>query len=583
MKITGSELFVKALKQEGIDLIFGYPGGSVIPLFDVLFSEPDIEVVITRHEQGAVHAADGYARSTGKTGVILVTSGPGATNTITGLATANFDSVPLVCFTGQVPRSMIGNDAFQEADTVGISRPVTKHNYLVTSREELGRVLKSAFILAADGRPGPVLVDLPKDVLLESGDPEYPGSVAIRGLKKNGENDEELQIKRAAAALGQARRPLFYIGGGLHISGAAKVFRGLVGKTDVPVVTSLMGIGAFPADHPRYLGMLGMHGTYAANMAVTDSDLLFAVGNRFDDRATGDLGKFAPHARIVHIDIDPISISRNVPVEIPIVGDARHILEKLVPLVQAPDIKDWLAKIDTWQKEHPLQIVSEAADRGRLSPDQVIRAISDIFPDAIVATEVGQNQMWAALFYCFRHPRTLLTSGGLGTMGYGFPAALGAQLGNPGRRVIDIAGDGSIQMNIQELATAVHKELPVIVAILNNGYLGMVRQWQELFFDERYSSTCLGQRESCPADCNTPGECCPPYIPDFVKLAEAYGAVGLRVCRQEEIVPALKQAAASRKRPVLIDFLIEPEANVYPMVPPGAGINEMIINNGGRS
>jgi len=577
MKITGSELFVKALKEEGIDLLFGYPGGSVIPLFDVLFSEQEIEVVVTRHEQGAVHAADGYARSTGKTGVILVTSGPGATNTITGLATANFDSVPLVCFTGQVPRSMIGNDAFQEADTVGISRPVTKHNYLVTSREELGRVIKSAFILAASGRPGPVLVDLPKDVLMESGPADYPDTVNIRGLKNNGAENKDKQIARAASALQQARRPLFYIGGGLHISGASPVFRDLVEATDVPVVTSLMGIGAFPTDHPRFLGMLGMHGTYAANMAVTYSDLLFAVGNRFDDRATGVLNRFAPEARIVHIDIDPISISRNVPVEIPIVGDARQVLEKLLPLVKAPDIKDWLSRIDGWLQEHPLEMVSEFPDSEYLSPDQVIRALSDAFPDAIVATEVGQNQMWTALFYRFRNARSLLTSGGLGTMGYGFPAALGAQLGNPGRRVIDIAGDGSIQMNIQELATAVYKELPVIVAILNNGYLGMVRQWQELFCGERYSSTCLGKGEGCPKDCGSPGENCPPYVPDFVKLAEAYGAVGLRVCRQEEIGPALQEAAASKKRPVLIDFIIEPEANVYPMVPPGAGIDQMIF------
>jgi acetolactate synthase-1/2/3 large subunit len=583
MNITGSELFVKALKEEGIDILFGYPGGSVIPLFDVLFSEQEIEVVVTRHEQGAVHAADGYARSTGKTGVILVTSGPGATNTITGLATANFDSVPLVCFTGQVPRSMIGNDAFQEADTVGISRPVTKHNYLVTSREELGRVIKSAFILAADGRPGPVLVDLPKDVLMESGPADYPDTVNIRGLKSNGLGDEDKQIAKAASALQQARRPLFYIGGGLHISGASPVFRKLVEATGVPVVTSLMGIGAFPADHPRYLGMLGMHGTYAANMAVTYSDLLFAVGNRFDDRATGVLQRFAPEARIVHIDIDPISISRNVPVEIPIVGDARQVLEKLLPLAKAPEIKDWLSRIDGWQQEHPLEMVSEFPDSGHLAPDRVIRAISDAFPDAIIATEVGQNQMWTALFYKFRHPRSLLTSGGLGTMGYGFPAALGAQLGNPGRRVIDIAGDGSIQMNIQELATAVYKELPVIVAILNNGYLGMVRQWQELFCDERYSATCLGKGKGCPGDCSNPGENCPPYVPDFVKLAEAYGAVGLRVCRQEEIAPALQEAAASKKRPVLIDFIIEPEANVYPMVPPGAGIDQMIFAQGGRA
>ena len=490
MNISGAQLVVEALKQEGVEVLFGYPGGVVIPIFDVLFSEPAIHVVLTRHEQGAVHAADGYARSTGKTGVILVTSGPGATNTITGLATANFDSVPLVCLTGQVPRNMIGNDAFQEADTIGLSRPVTKHNYLVTDRKDLGRILKDAFYLASSGRPGPVVVDLPKDVLVEKARGAYPDSVHIRGYNPVIRGHAG-QIRKAAAALRKAKKPLFYIGGGVHISGAAEVFRRIVDKTDVPTVWSLMGVGALPSNHSRALGMLGMHGTYVANMAVTNCDFLFGVGTRFDDRATGDLERFSPSAKIAHIDIDPAAIARNVSVEIPIVGDARTILEEMEPLVQPPSIANWLTEIDAWRTEHPLSL--DGSGDG-LSPPRIVRAISDAFPDAIVTTEVGQNQMWAALFYAFSRPRTFLTSGGLGTMGYGFPAAIGAQIGNPDARVIDIAGDGSIQMNIQELATAVQEELPVIVAILNNGYLGMVRQWQELFFNKRYSSTCLKAR-----------------------------------------------------------------------------------------
>jgi acetolactate synthase-1/2/3 large subunit len=579
MKITGAELLVKAMKSEGVRHLFGYPGGVVIPIFDVLFSEPEIKVVLTRHEQGAVHAADGYARSTGKTGVCLVTSGPGATNTVTGIATANFDSVPIVCFTGQVSRGMIGNDAFQEADIVGITRPITKHNYLVLERADLGRILKEAFTIAASGRPGPVLVDLPKDVLLEPGDPEYPQQASIRGYNPVYRGHPN-QIKKAAAVLKRARRPLLYVGGGIHISGAAEILRKVVERTGAPVVHSLMGIGSFPGDHSLCLGMLGMHGTYAANMAVTRCDLLFAVGTRFDDRATGELSRFAPEAKIVHIDQDPVSISRNVPVEVPIVGDARQVLEQLYPLLEPADIGAWIQQIEGWRREHPLSVVS--GDHTGLSPASIIRAISELFPDAIVATEVGQNQMWTALFYTFRHSRSLLTSGGLGTMGYGFPAAIGAQIANPDRTVIDIAGDGSIQMNIQELATAVNNELPVIVAILNNGYLGMVRQWQQLFFKRRYSSSCLMSRAECPPGCTQPGDRCPVYSPDFVKLATAYGAVGLRVNREEEIAPALAEAAKSRRRPVLVDFIVQREFNVYPMVPPGAGINEMIFEDGGR-
>jgi acetolactate synthase-1/2/3 large subunit len=576
--ITGAQLLVKALREEGVQHLFGFPGGVVIPIFDALYSAPDIKIILTRHEQGAVHAADGYARSTGRTGVCLVTSGPGATNTVTGLATANFDSVPIVCFTGQVARNMIGNDAFQEADIVGITRPITKHNYLVLDRKDLGRVIKEAFTLASTGRPGPVLVDLPVDVVKETGEAEYPASVSIRGYNPVYKGHAG-QIRKAAQALKKARRPLFYLGGGIHISGAAEVLRRVIRKTGVPVVDSLMGIGSLPGDDPLDLGMLGMHGTYPANMAVSHCDLLFAVGTRFDDRATGDLAKFAPGAAIVHIDIDPVSISRNVPVGIPIVGDARTVLEQLEPLLEPADIAPWLQSIRQWREEHPL--VPRSGGRG-LGPDKVIQAICDLYPDAIVTTEVGQNQMWTALFYKFRHSRSLLTSGGLGTMGYGFPAAIGAQLGNPGRKVIDIAGDGSIQMNIQELATAVQNGLPVIVAILNNGYLGMVRQWQELFYQRRYSSTCLRTGTECPPSCPGPNEDCPVYTPDFVKLAEAYGAVGLRVAREQEVRPALLEAGRSTRRPVLIDFIVEREFNVFPMVAPGAGIMEMSFGEEGR-
>jgi acetolactate synthase-1/2/3 large subunit len=583
MKISGAELFVKALKAEGVEHLFGFPGGVVIPVFDALYGEKEIKVILTRHEQGAVHAADGYARSTGKTGVCLVTSGPGATNTVTGIATANFDSVPIVCFTGQVSRSMIGNDAFQEADIVGITRPITKHNYLVLDRKDLGRILKEAFTIANSGRPGPVLVDLPKDVILEKGDDEYPAKVTIRGYNPVLKGHPN-QIKRAAAELKKAKRPLFYVGGGLHISGAVEVFRRAVKKTGVPVVHSLMGTGSIPGDDPLALGMLGMHGTYVANMAVSHADLLFGIGNRFDDRATGDLSKFAPNAKIVHIDQDPVSISRNVPVEVPIVGDARHVLEQLLPLLEAPKINEWLERLSSWRNEHSLEVkAGQQGKTGHLLPDEVIQTICRVFPDAIIATEVGQNQMWASLFFTFRHSRSLLTSGGLGTMGYGFPAAIGAQLANPDKRVIDIAGDGSIQMNIQELATAVYNELPVIVAILNNGYLGMVRQWQELFFGKRYSSTCLMRGSECPPECTGRAEGCPAYHPDFVKLAEAYGAVGLRVTKPGEIEPTLRQAGKIKDRPIFIDFIVEREFNVFPMVAPGAGNAEMMLAEGGES
>ncbi len=572
MKLTGAALLVEALKAEKVEILFGFPGGVVIPAFDALYGERAIRLVLARHEQGAVHAADGYARSTGKVGVCLVTSGPGATNTVTGLATANFDSVPLVVISGQVSRSMIGNDAFQEADIVGISRSVTKHNYLVTDRAELGRIVREAFYLARSGRPGPVLVDIPKDVLTEASAEPLPETVSIRGYNPV-YRGHQMQIRRAAQALAGAERPLFYVGGGVNIAGGAPAFRELIARTGVPVIASLMGISVLPSDHPRFLGMLGMHGTYAANMAVQSCDLLFAIGARFDDRATGNLKQFAPHASVVHVDIDPASISRNVPVEVPIVGDARLFLEDFLPLVQPPSIEAWQRQTEEWMRTHPLV---DVPGNGGLSPTHVIRAIAETFPQAIITTEVGQNQMWTAQYYSFHSPRTFLTSGGLGTMGYGFPAAIGAQLGNPGRRVIDIAGDGSIQMNIQELATAVAERLPVIVAILNNGYLGMVRQWQEAFNEKRYSGVCLRRVADCPPDCAQPGPDCPPYAPDFVKLAEAYGARGIRVEEPAGVRPALKEAARTTDRPVFLDFRISREANVWPMVPAGAGIDEMM-------
>lgn len=573
MEMTGAELLVEALKREGVETIFGFPGGVVIPIFDVLYSEPSIHVVLTRHEQGAVHAADGYARSSGKVGVCLVTSGPGATNTVTGLATANFDSVPLVCFTGQVPLNMIGNDAFQEADTIGITRPITKHNFIVTERGELASIIKKAFIIASTGRPGPVVVDLPKDIILAKYDDIYPETVSIRGYNpvRKGHSG---QIKRAAEILNQAHRPLFFIGGGIHISRACEIFRKIVKKTGVPVVTSLMGIGGIESNDPLCLGMLGMHGTYAANMAITECDLIFAIGVRFDDRATGKLQEFAPKAQIVHIDIDPAAIARNVAVAIPIVGDARLILEEIYPLLKYCEIDEWRKQVATWKAEHPVK--SEPSPHGKLSPGVVIQKINEVFPDAIIATEVGQNQMWAALYYNFKHSRSLITSGGLGTMGFGFPAAIGAKLANPDKTVIDIAGDGSIQMNIQEMATAVQEGVNVIIAILNNGYLGMVRQWQELFFNRRYSATCLRRRPSCPPVCTGESQNC-SYNPDFVKLAEAYQAVGFRVTKESEITPVLQEACKVKDRPVIIDFIIEEEANVWPMVPAGGANKDMML------
>jgi acetolactate synthase-1/2/3 large subunit len=532
----------------------------LLGIFDVLF-DSEIRFILTRHEQAAAHAADGYARSTGKVGVCLATSGPGATNLVTGIATAYMDSVPLVALTGQVPTAMIGNDAFQEADIVGITRPITKHSYLVKDARELGKVVREAFHIAITGRPGPVLIDLPKDVMASIRESVEPNGLELPGYKPTYEGNLK-QIEKAAREIEKAARPVIYAGGGVIISGGSEELKKLAESQGIPVTTTLLGMGGFPGGHPLALGMLGMHGTYAANMAVTECDLLIAVGARFDDRVTGQIEGFAPHARKIHIDIDPSAISKNVIVHLPIVGDVKKVLHELHKLLKPHDrFKDkarekWREQVRHWQEDHPLSY--ERSDKV-IKPQFVVEKLYELTRgDAIVCTEVGQNQMWAAQFYKFSRPRSFLSSGGLGTMGYGFPAAIGAQIGNPGSPVIDIAGDGSFQMNIQELATAVQNCLPVKVAILNNHFLGMVRQWQELFFNKRYSHTCLAVE------------------PDFKKVAEAYGARGYRIEDPAEVEPVLREALASPE-PCIMDFQVDREENVYPMVPAGESISNMIL------
>ena len=549
---SGAHVLLEALKAEGVRTIFGIPGGSVIPILDALYDDKDLQFVLMRHEQGAGHAADGYARATGKVGVCLATSGPGATNLVTALATANFDSVPMVAITGQVKTHLIGNDAFQEADITGIARPCTKHTYLVRDVNRLGENVRAAFHIARTGRPGPVLVDIPVDVSVATTDVPLPDHVDLPGYKPVVKGNRR-QIKRAAEAINEAQRPLLYVGGGVIIAGAADLLRQLAERANIPVTTTLMGLGAFPEDHPLALKMLGMHGTAYANYAVQESDLLIAVGARFDDRITGDVTKFAPHARILHVDVDPTSISKNIRVDIPVVGDAADILQGLLERVEERDRSAWLAQIEAWKKQHPLKYNGDG-----LKPQYVVQQICEASGGkAIVTTEVGQNQMWAAQWFTHRHPRHFLTSGGLGTMGYGFPAAIGAQVGVPDAIVVDVAGDGSIQMNIQELAPAVYNKIPVKICILNNGYLGMVRQWQELFYKKRYSGTELSGN------------------PDFVRVAEAYGAKGRRVTAKEEVRPALDEAFADRDVWIL-DFHIDREENVFPMVPAGEAIDRMI-------
>ena len=557
MEITGAQALLESLKKEGVDIIFGYPGGAVLPIYDALYNEKELRHILVRHEQGAAHAADGYARATGKVGVCLATSGPGATNLVTGIATAHMDSIPIVAITGQVATPLIGRDSFQEADITGITMPITKHNYLIRSAEEIPMIVKEAFHIARTGRPGPVLIDIPKDLQIKKIDFKYPDKVELPSYKPTYEGHPR-QIEHAARSINAAKKPLIYAGGGVIISGAAAELTALAEKANIPVTTTLMGKGVFSDTNPLSLGMPGMHGTVFANYAITECDLLIAIGVRFDDRVTGHIERFAPNARVIHIDIDPAEIGKNVRVTVPIVGDIKRVLSKLIDKVQEKKGEPaWLKQIEEWKNKYPLSYKKGDS----IKPQQVLEKINEATKgDAIFVTEVGQNQMWAAQYIKCAKPRTFITSGGLGTMGYGLPAAIGAKFGCPNKTVIDIAGDGSIQMNIQELTTAVNNKLGVIICVLDNGHLGMVRQWQELIHGKRYSHTDMSNN------------------PDLVKIAEAYGANAIRVTKQEEIAGALEKAIQSKDRPTLIDFIVAREENVFPFVPAGQAINEMIVD-----
>lgn len=567
---TGVECLMDGLKAAGVQTIFGLPGGQVLDIFSKLYHAP-FQFILTRHEQGAAHMADGYARATGRVGCCLVTSGPGATNAVTGLATAYMDSIPMVCISGQVPTPMIGNDAFQEADTTGITRPVTKHNYLVRNVDELPRIIAEAFYIAGSGKPGPVLIDIPKDIQRASTKAATPESVSIRGYSPNTEGHPK-QIARLAEAINKAKKPLLYVGGGTILANASAEVTSLARKGRMPVTTTLLGLGAFPETDPLALRMLGMHGSVTANYATHHCDLLVSIGARFDDRVTGKIAEFAPKAIIAHIDIDPSAISKSVPVDIPVVGDVKQVLQALIPLVEQRERTEWLTQLAEWQTKYPFNYDQNP---DKLMPQYVIEQIYALTKgDAIIVTEVGQHQMWSAQYYKYTQPRTFISSGGLGTMGFGLPAAIGAQIGRPDKMVVDISGDGSAQMNFQELVVAVEHHVPIKVVILNNGYLGMVRQWQEMFYHKEYSATCLGQagRGKNEQIKDRPDT---PYLPDFVKLAEAHGALGLRVKTRADVVPMLAQAFKT-DGPVVVECLVEPEANVYPMVPAGASLTEMI-------
>ncbi len=567
---TGVECLMDGLKKAGVKTIFGLPGGSVLDIFDKLYKAP-FKFVLARHEQGATHMADGYARASGKVGCCLVTSGPGATNTVTGLATAYMDCSPVVCIAGQVPTPMIGNDAFQEADTTGITRPVTKHNYLVRDVDELPRIIAEAFYIAGTGRPGPVLVDIPKDVQRASTKMPTPDEVKIRGYNPTMEGHPK-QIARLAAAINKSEKPLLYVGGGAIISNAAVEVAALARKARIPVTTTLLGLGGFPETDPLALRMLGMHGSVPANYATHHCDLLVSIGARFDDRVTGKISEFASRAEIAHIDIDPTAISKSVSVDIPVVGDARQILRELIPQVEVRERKAWLSQVAEWQAQYPFSYEQQGTG---LMPQYVIEQIYALTKgDALIVTEVGQHQMWSAQYYKYTAPRTFISSGGLGTMGFGLPAAIGARLARPDKMVVDISGDGSVQMNFQELVVAVEHKLPIKIVILNNGHLGMVRQWQEMFYHKQYSATRLGRHDRGEHE-YIPAPATAQYLPDFVKLAEAHGALGLRVHNRDEVIPGLEKAFAS-DLPAVVECLVEPEANVYPMVPAGASLTEMI-------
>ena len=572
--ISGAAYVVKALQEENVDILFNYPGAATIDIMDELYKQDQVKVILPRHEQALAHAADGYARSTGKVGVCMVTSGPGATNLVTGIATAYSDSVPMVCITGQVDLALMGNDAFQEVDTVGIVRNVCKYAVTVRDRKDLGRILKEAFYIARTGRPGPVVVDIPKNIQKAMGSDVYPNEVNIRGYKPN-TTVHIGQVKKACSVIAKAKRPLFLLGGGISISGANELMTQLVDKTGIPVVTTLMGKGAISSRHPLYLGNVGIHGGYAPNVAITDCDVMISIGTRFNDRITGKLSTFAQNCKIVHIDVDAASISKNIKVDIPIVADAKLAIEALLEYIEPHDLGDWPTQLQQLKEERP---VTQAGEVG-LTPQNIIDYINNHYDHPVVATDVGQNQLWTTQFLEIEGNHQLLTSGGLGTMGYGFPAAIGAKFGNPTKHVFAICGDGGVQMNIQEFATAMHYHLPVTLVVINNGYLGNVRQWQQLFYDKRYACTNLLMDESAIVTREMIDNNEFEYVPDFVKLAEAYGAQGIRVTKVEELEAAFTKADAFKKGPTLIECIVPTELNVLPMVPAGKSLSDMLLKD----